>query len=207
MVITAIVIIRIIIITEIITIQIIIIKRIIILTEIITIQIIIIKRIIIVMEIYKYTIYNSLFIGPTFVGAPTYVDDVCLISNDPRNLQQMLNTAQSYADVGHYSFSTDKSVIIVIGESSTSRHTAQQTRLFYFEAEGGGLCETSWCCYLQSTSHLNRATEISSFRNAFLSLPAIGTRYSQLNPATSLFLVKSFCLPIPTFSFCIWSPP
>uniref|UniRef100_A0A1X7SE00 Reverse transcriptase domain-containing protein n=2 Tax=Amphimedon queenslandica TaxID=400682 RepID=A0A1X7SE00_AMPQE len=142
-------------------------------------------------------------------------DDVCLISNDPLNLQQIivLNIAQSYADTWHYSFNTEKSVILVIGESSTSRQTAQLTRSFYLA--GKKLREVDSAKHLgviisNSTSHLNRATQISSsFRNAFLILFAIivGTCYSQLNPAMSLFLVKSFCLPILTFSFCIWSPP
>ena len=144
------------------------------------------------------------------MGAPTYVDDVCLISNDSQNLQQMLNTAQSYADRWHYSFNTDKSVIIVIGESSSSRLTAQPSRPFHLA--GMKLREVDSAKHLgvvisNSTFHLNRSTQISSsFRNAFLSLSAIGTRYSQLNPATSLFLIKSFCLLILTFSFSIWSP-
>ena len=154
---------------------------------------------------------GGLFIGSTFVGAPTYVDDVCLISNDPLNLQQMLDIAQSYAVKWHYSFNIDKSLILVIGESSISRQTAQTTRSFYLA--GKKLREVDSAKHLgvvisNSTPHLIRASQISSsFRNAFLTLSAIGTRYSQLNPATSLFLVKSFCLPILTFSFCIWSPP
>lgn len=140
-----------------------------------------------------------------------YVDDICLISDYDSQLQSMLNLADSYANKWLYSFNPDKSVILVLGESPASRQLSQSNRSFMLA--GKQLSEVDSAKHLgillsASASHINRATQVcSSFRSAFLALASIGTRYSQLNPTTSLYLINSFCLPILTFSFGIWSPP
>lgn len=154
---------------------------------------------------------GALCIDGIFCGAPTYVDDVCLVSASPHHLQLMLDMAGKYANEWLYSFNTSKSVIIILGESANARMAARCSREFILD--GSILSEVDSAKHLGvllsvSSLHISRASSvITSFRSAFYALATLGTRFSCLNPSVSLFLLKSFCLPLLTFCFGIWTPP
>uniref|UniRef100_A0A1X7VWE2 Reverse transcriptase domain-containing protein n=1 Tax=Amphimedon queenslandica TaxID=400682 RepID=A0A1X7VWE2_AMPQE len=106
---------------------------------------------------------GGLFIDSCYVGSPMYVDDICLISDNDSQLQSMLNVADSYANKWLYAFNPDKSVILVLGESPTSRQLSQQGRSFILP--GKQLSEVDSAKHIaillsNSASHINRATQV-----------------------------------------------
>ena len=74
------------------------------------------------------TVPEPLHIDNIFCGAPTYADDIALIACSPSTLQNMIDIAADYAKKWLYSFGIDKSVIIVLGESSAYRTKARLHR-------------------------------------------------------------------------------
>ena len=151
---------------------------------------------------------GSLFIDNTFCGAPTYADDMALIADSPTVLQCMIDTAASYAMNWHYCFNVSKSVVLVVGESPTAARSSHQWFL-----SGSPLSEVDMTKHLGivlsvNSPHAHRATALTtSFRSCYYGLATLRARFTTLNPCTSLFLLKSFCLPLLCFSFELWSPP
>ena len=157
------------------------------------------------------TVPEPLHIDNIFCGAPTYADDIALIACSPSTLQNMIDIAADYAKKWLYSFGIDKSVIIVLGESSAYRTKARLHRQWFLS--GSPLREVDFAKHLGiilsvNSPHITLASAlISSFRSCFYGLSTICTRFTTLNPCVSLFLLKSFCLPLLCFGFEIWSPP
>ena len=135
-------------------------------------------------------------INSIYCGAPTYADDMSLISHSEHVLQEMLNIVSGYAlkwqlfcnrpslRPKNPSWSVCGNVIPV---SDTAKHL--------------GILLSS------ASSTIARTTErITSSRSAFYALSAIGARHSCINPLTSLRLYKAISLPILTFGLDVWSP-
>ena len=68
---------------------------------------------------------NSEYIGPKIdctkepIGCLLWMDDVVLISNDPKELQKMLNITNDVANRYHIEFGSAKSKILKIGNKTT----------------------------------------------------------------------------------------
>ena len=136
---------------------------------------------------------------------------MALIADSPTVLQCMIDTAASYAMKWHYCFNVSKSVVLVVGESPTTRAAARSSRQWFLC--GSPLSEVDMTKHLGivlsvNSPHAHRATVLTtSFRSCYYGLATLCARFTTLNPCTSLFLLKSFCLPLLCFSFELWSPP
>ena len=59
-------------------------------------------------------------IKPIFCGVPTVTDDVILISNDPRELQTMLDIQSHHSNKLRYQINEQKSVILVFNDDDSN---------------------------------------------------------------------------------------
>ena len=59
-------------------------------------------------------------IGPIFCGIPTVANDVTLISNDPHELQTMLDIQLHHSNKLRYQISEQKSVILVFNDNDSN---------------------------------------------------------------------------------------
>ena len=57
-----------------------------------------------------------------------YADDLTLLADSPAVLQSMLDITHKYANKWRYTFNTDKSVVMVLGETSRSRAALRMAR-------------------------------------------------------------------------------
>jgi len=62
----------------------------------------------------------GMHIGPIFCGIPTVTDDITLISNDPHELQTMLDIQSHHSNKLRYQISEQKSVILVFNDNDSN---------------------------------------------------------------------------------------
>ena len=62
----------------------------------------------------------GMHIGTIFCGIPTVADDVTLISNDPHELQTMLDIHSHHSNKLRYQISEQKSVILVFNDNDSN---------------------------------------------------------------------------------------
>ena len=147
-------------------------------------------------------------IKEVFIGSPMYADDLALIAGSPESLQAMLNTVFSYSCKWKYKINPHKSSILVL--VSQSRQRNRQVRhwsrgntsiLEHDEINHLGILRT---VHNSTISRTNRRA--TAGRSAFFSLNAIGARFGNLHPSTSIKLYSTLCLPILLFGSEVWSP-
>jgi len=150
------------------------------------------------------------FIGSIYCGAPTYADDMTLVSHSPTELQDMLDIVTSYARTWEYSINSTKSQIVICCNKPSVRSALSDN--FHWS-----VCD-SVIPIAESTKHLGvllsssqstisrTSGRITSSRSAFYALSAAGARHTCINSLTSLQLYKSLSLPILLFGLEVWSP-
>ena len=144
-----------------------------------------------------------------YCGAPMYADDLALIADSVADLQSMLHIVSSYASLWRYEFNAQKSSVLVLGESPSSRQTARAKR--HWHIQGFAVQEQDnqkHLGILQSVSFstVTRTVErCSAGRSAFYALNAIGSRFGCLHPLTSFHLYRSLCIPIMLYGCELWS--
>ena len=57
-----------------------------------------------------------------------YANDLALVAGSPEELQAMLDIVHDYAQKWRYNLNADKSVVMVLGETSYSRRMARSVR-------------------------------------------------------------------------------
>ena len=126
-----------------------------------------------------------------------YADDLALICESPSDLQSML---ASYASLWRYCINVQKSGIMLLGESSSSRHHNHPLRSWLI---GGSpiteMDEQHYMGVLQTvrfTTMHHTVERCSAGRSSFIALNVVGSRFGCLHPLTSLRLYSSFCIPI-----------
>ncbi len=70
-------------------------------------------------------------IGGSYCGAPMYANDIALIAESAEELQSMLDIVENYARKWRYQLNSEKSVVMVFGESARSRSVARCHRAWY----------------------------------------------------------------------------
>jgi hypothetical protein len=152
----------------------------------------------------------GLYIEDVYVGCPTYADDMALLSSDPWQLQLMLDKAHSYASLWHYSFGAAKSMILVFGESATSRKILRQSRSWNIGGEIIQEVDTAkhlGILFSVTSSTLNHTLKsVTSARGAFYALTPYGARSGCLHPKTSMRLYYSYVRPILLYGFDLITP-
>ncbi|VDI67737.1 Hypothetical predicted protein [Mytilus galloprovincialis] len=63
------------------------------------------------------------YIGPIYCGTPTVADDVCLVSNNPEDLQAMLDIQGDYANKEHYCINKTKSSVVQFNDKQPRNFT------------------------------------------------------------------------------------
>ena len=118
-----------------------------------------------------------------------YADDLALIASSPEELQQMLNIVSKYTSQWQYSLSADKSVVMMVGETSKTRTRARASRKWMLggqtiqkvdEQHHLGILRTVY-----STSIHRTAERCTPGRSAFFALNSVGSRFGSLHPMTS----------------------
>jgi len=66
--------------------------------------------------------------GVRWIGGILYVDDLCLISTDARELQMMINTCQQWSEKARMQLSADKNKIMCFHETTQARHARKRPR-------------------------------------------------------------------------------
>jgi hypothetical protein len=136
---------------------------------------------------------------------PSYADDVALLSDDPDQLQLMLNVAEDYASRWYYSFGAHKSVIMVFGESTRSRNELRKKRCW--SIGGQSIAEADSAKHLGVMLSVNSTTlhhtlkSAASARAAFYAATPYGMRFGCLHPRTALRLYYSLVRSILTFGY------
>ena len=139
-------------------------------------------------------------ISGLYCGAPMYADDLVLVASTPKELQAMLDVVERYASRWRYSLNADKSVVMVLGESSRTRSLARSTRKWTLGAESIkevdeqhhlGILRT-----VHSTNIFHTIEKCTSGWSAFFALSSIGSRFGCLHPLTSFRLYNTLCMPI-----------
>ena len=149
-------------------------------------------------------------INEVFIGSPMYADDLALIAGSPESLQVMLNTVFSYSCKWRYKINPHKSAILVFGESTQSRQRNRQVR--HWSLGNTSISERDEINHLGILRTVHNSTisrtngRATAGRSAFFSLNAIGARFGNLHPSTSIKLYSTLCLPILLFGSEIWSP-
>ncbi|XP_076105656.1 uncharacterized protein LOC143073784 [Mytilus galloprovincialis] len=63
------------------------------------------------------------YVGPNYCGTPTVANDVCLVSNNPEDLQAMLDIQGDYANKEHYCISKTKSSVVQFNDKQPRKFT------------------------------------------------------------------------------------
>jgi len=66
--------------------------------------------------------------GVRWIGGILYVDDLCLISTDARELQMMINTSQQWSEKARMQLSADKTKIMCFHETTQARNAGKRPR-------------------------------------------------------------------------------
>ena len=128
-------------------------------------------------------------IGEVFCGSPMYADDLALVASSPEELQAMLDIVSHNASQWRYQLNCSKSVILVLGESPSSRAPAKSNRQWLLA--GQQLQEVDkhhHLVILRSVHHTTMARtskRCAAGRSAFFALNAVGSRFGCLHPVTS----------------------
>ena len=152
----------------------------------------------------------GVYIDNIFCGAPTFADDMSLISSSPTDLQSMLQIVSRYAFKWAYTINPSKSQLIIYSQQSSVRtHLSQHFQWFICGQPIPVVTSAKHLGILlsPSSSTIERTTNvISSSRSAYYALSTVGAWHSGLNLSTSLQFYKFLCLPILTFGLEVWSP-
>jgi hypothetical protein len=136
---------------------------------------------------------------------------VALISDTPYDLQILLNTAVLYSQKHHYTLQPQKSVIIPVNEKLTNSNKPTHTFRLNGE-EMPNVDKSSHLGIIRSTSRLKteNATidqNITKARRASYSLMSAGLHGDNgLDPVTSISIMKTYILPILTYSLEVLQP-
>jgi hypothetical protein len=138
-------------------------------------------------------------IGTTFIGSPTCADDILLLSNDPHELQAMLNVAYEYSNIHAYQIHPQKSVITTLVERRTDKPLLGEDRKWYMGSNEVTITDTFIHLGLQWSKDKKApdiAQNIQNARRMSYLLMRIGLHgVDGLGPATSLKLIKTYITP------------
>ena len=130
-------------------------------------------------------------------------------AGSPEELQTMLDIVHDYAQKWRYNLNADKSVVMVLGESSCSRRMARSVRKWTLgdevlkevdEQHHLGILRTVFNSTIRCTNE--RAT---AGRSTFYALNSVGSRFGRLHPLTSLRLYQALCLPLLLYGSELWT--
>ncbi|CAG2193476.1 unnamed protein product [Mytilus edulis] len=150
-------------------------------------------------------------IGETSVNAIACADDVALMSENPAELQLLINIAAEYSQNHHYLLQPQKSVVLQI-EPSNRKKQSKSVNLTLNENPMPIVDKSPHLGILRSTSSKNSQNEttdqnITKSRRAAYSLMSAGLHGENgLDPITSLHLIKTFIQPILTYGLEVILP-
>lgn len=149
--------------------------------------------------------------GSINVNAVACADDVALTCENPCDLQILLNTAVPYSQNHHYTLQPQKSVIIPVNEKfAKSNKPAHTSRLNGEEMQN--VDKSAHLGIIRSMSRLKTENEtidqnITKARRASYSLMTAGLHGDNgLDPVTSIAIIKTYILPILTYSLEVLQP-
>ena len=137
------------------------------------------------------------------VAAPTQADDISLISPVRANIQAMVSLCQEYSAKWQFTFSPQKSNIIVF---NTRKRLKCQVELY-----GKVIPEVDSTRHVGITlnakfDNRERTRNASSkMKSTAMMLMGAGLHSKGLNPNTSANLIKSVCLPKALFGCELWT--
>ncbi|CAC5367025.1 unnamed protein product [Mytilus coruscus] len=150
-------------------------------------------------------------IGETSVNAIACVDDVALMSENPAELQLLINIAAEYSQNHHYLLQPQKSVVLQI-EPNNRKKQSKSVNLTLNESPMPVVDKSPHLGILRSTSSKNSQNEtteqnITKSKRAAYSLMSAGMHGENgLDPITSLHLIKTFIQPILTYGLDVILP-
>ena len=138
-----------------------------------------------------------------------YANDLALVASTPKELQAMLDVVERYASRWRYSLNADKSVVMILGESSRTRSLARSTRKWTLGAESIKEVDEQHhlgiLCTVHSTNIFCTIERCTSGWSAFFALSSIGSRFGCLHPLTSFRLYNTLCMPILLYGAELWT--
>ncbi|CAG2246891.1 unnamed protein product [Mytilus edulis] len=165
-----------------------------------------------ILEISRqFTSKEGCTIGETSVNAIACADDVALMSENPAELQLLINIAAEYSQNHHYLLQPQKSVVLQI-EPSNRKKQSKSVNLTLNESPMPVVDKSPHLGILRSTSSKNSQNEtteqnITKSRRAAYSLMSAGLHGENgLDPITSLHLIKTFIQPILTYGLEVILP-
>ena len=122
----------------------------------------------------------------------------------------MLDITHKYANKWRYTFNTDKSVVMVLGETPRLRAALRMAGRWklgeHLIAEVDEQHHLGILRSVYNTSVYRTNERCSSARSAFYALNSIGSRFSSLHPITSYRLYQCLCLPMLLYGSKILTP-
>ena len=162
------------------------------------------------LETYEQT-SNGCQIGNITVNAVACADDVALLSNNPTELQFLVNLATQYSSKHHYNLQPQKSVIIPV-KSTLQKKNSHQINVQLNGQEMPIIDESSHLGIMRSTSIQKTQTatierNINKARKTAYSLMSIGMHGENgIDPITAVHLYKTFVQPTLTFGLEVITP-
>ena len=126
-----------------------------------------------------------------------YTDDLALVAGSPEELQVVLDIVHNYTQKWRYNLNADKSLVMVLGETSCTRKLARSVRKWTLndevlkvvdEQQHLGILRTVFNCRTNERATAGRST--------FYALNSVGSHFGWLHPLTSLMLYQALCLPL-----------
>lgn len=145
---------------------------------------------------------NGLLMGSLHIPGILLADDIALISNSPRSLQESLYVVDIYAYKWRLHYNPNKGVSIVFNKQS---HISLKLGVQLFDNVIHNCNDVIYAgCLLQANLKSDRLVE-RACKNAIHSLYPVGVNNSQINPVVSAKIWKRIVLPSSLYSCELWT--
>ncbi|CAG2225506.1 unnamed protein product [Mytilus edulis] len=147
-------------------------------------------------------------IGETFINAVACADDVAIVSENPHELQYLVNIAAQYSEDHHYLLQPQKSVVIQV-QPSNRKKSEDPVRIFINNNAMPISDKSPHLGILRSTTTQDATVEqnITKSRRAAYSLMSAGMHGENgLDPSIAIQLFKTFVQPILTYGLEVILP-